>query len=223
MHMLFICCPDIGYSLVTLAQFNTNPSKIHYQYLKRVALYLRQTASWGIIYWQQEPNMLLPDVPFEKLVHATSLPTFPVEINWYKLTGFVDAAYANNLCRHRSTTGYGFLLAGGVVSYRCQIQKLTAVSSTEAEFYAAISAAKVARYFPFILSELGFPQDEPTPLYKDNASTIHMVNARKPTERSRYIDICHFEILDWKERGDIKMHHIPGVINPSDVMTKNLG
>ena len=88
--------------------------------------------------------MLLPDVPFDKLEHPTSLPPFPVKINWYKLTGFVDAAYANKLRRRRSTTGYGFSLAGGVVSYRCQLQKLTAVSSTEAEFYAAVSAAKVA-------------------------------------------------------------------------------
>ena len=123
LYAYVICRPDIGYSLVTLAQFNTNPSKIHYRYLKHVALYLRQTASWGIIYWRQEPNMLLPDVPFDKLEHPTSLPTFPAEINWYKLTGFVDAAYANELRRRRSTTGYGFSLAGGVVSYRCQLQK----------------------------------------------------------------------------------------------------
>ena len=85
LYVYVICCPDIGYSLVTLAQFNTNHSKIHHQYLKQVALYLHQTASWGIIYWCQEPNPLLPNIPFEQLVHATGLPSFPVEIdciNW---------------------------------------------------------------------------------------------------------------------------------------------
>ena len=40
LYAYVICRPDIGYSLVTLAQFNTNPSKLHYCYLKCVALYL---------------------------------------------------------------------------------------------------------------------------------------------------------------------------------------
>jgi hypothetical protein len=32
-----------------------------------------------------------------------------------------------------------------------------------------------------------------------------------------------FAIQDWKDNGDILMHHIPGVINPADSLTKPTG
>ena len=45
-------------------------------------------------------------------------------------------------------------------------------------------------------------------------------NARVPTERTRHIDIRFFAIQGWKEQGDIILRHIPGIINPSDDLTK---
>ena len=50
-----------------------------------------------------------------------------------------------------------------------------------------------------------------------------MVNALVPTERSRHIDIQHFAMQDWKEAGDATLSIIPGIINPSDALTKPLG
>ena len=67
--------------------------------------------------------------------------------------------------------------------------RLNAQSSTEAEFIAAVTAAKTAIYLRSVLNELGFQQDEPTPIYEDNASAIEIINAQKPTERSRHIEI----------------------------------
>jgi hypothetical protein len=136
---------------------------------------------------------------------------------------YVDAAHANDLRHRRSTTGYGFTLNGGAVSYRSKTQSFTATSSTEAEFIAAVSAAKSAKYLRAILGELGFPQSFPTPIYIDNISAIQIINARRPPERSRHIDIQAFAIQDWKDNNDILMHHIPGVINPSDSLTKPTG
>jgi hypothetical protein len=57
----------------------------------------------------------------------------------------------------------------------------------------------------------------------DNEAAIAMINERKPTTRSCHIDIQHFAIQEWRQRGDIIMHHIPGIINPSDQATKALG
>ena len=50
-----------------------------------------------------------------------------------------------------------------------------------------------------------------------------MINANKPTGRSRHIDIRFFPIQDWKDAKSITMKHIPGVINPADDLTKPLG
>ena len=148
---------------------------------------------------------------------------FPRSAQPDQLVGYVDAAYANDLRNRHSTTGYAFVLCGGAVSYRTKTQSITATSSTEAEFLAAVLAAKQAKYLRAILKELQFEQLLPTPIHEDNMSAIKMVNARVPTERSRHIDIQHFAIQDWKDNGDIVMNFIPGVINPADDLTKPLG
>ena len=115
-------------------------------------------------------------------------------------------------------------MAGGVVAYRCKTQSVTATSSTEAEFIAAVSAAKSVLYLRSILLELGRPQMTPTMIYEDNASAINMINHSVPTERSRHIDIQMFAIQSWvTDKKAILLAHIPGVINPADALTKPLG
>ena len=64
-----------------------------------------------------------------------------------------------------------------------------------------MAAAKAAEYFRMILDELGFKQTLPMQMYGNNQDAIMMVNAKKPTERSRHIDIQYFAIQEWKERG----------------------
>jgi hypothetical protein len=76
--------------------------------------------------------------------------------------------------------------------------------------------------FRSILIELGYSPLGPTILYEDNASAIKMINAGKPTERSRHIDIQHFVIQDWRQQGALTMKAIPGILNPSDDLTKAL-
>jgi hypothetical protein len=153
----------------------------------------------------------------------SDLPEFSQLPAPLQLTGLVDAAHANDLRNQRSITGYTLILNHGVVAYRSKPQTVTATSSTEAGFIAAVSAAKAAKYLRAILLDLGFLQTLPTPIYIDNASAIQIINARRPTDRSRHIDIQAFAIQDWKDNGDILMHHIPGVINPSDSLTKPTG
>jgi len=53
---------------------------------------------------------------------------------------------------------------------------MIATSSTEAEFMAAVHAAKTVRYLQSVLKELGFVQEQPTILYKDNEAAIAMIN-----------------------------------------------
>lgn len=151
-----------------------------------------------------------------------ALPSFP-SFGLQELIGFVDAAHANDLRLRRSTTGFAFLFAGGAIVYKSKTQSITATSSTEAEFIAAVHASKSLLYIRYILTELGFPPTGPTRLYIDNASAIKMINARQPTDRSRHIDIQYFALQDWKAQGHLVALHIDGVNNPSDDLTKPLG
>ena len=131
--------------------------------------------------------------------------------------------YANDQRKRQSTAGFVFTYCGGAIVYRSKIQSITAISSTEVEFLAAVSCAKIALYLRSILFELGFPCIGPTCIYEDNASTIDIVNSTIPTERAWHIYIQYFAIQDWKEWGCIELIHIPGKLNPSDNLTKALG
>ncbi|KAI2490764.1 hypothetical protein MHU86_23811 [Fragilaria crotonensis] len=140
-----------------------------------------------------------------------------------ELAGYVDAAHATDLTTRRSITGLVFMLGGGPLAYKSKIQSTVSTSSTEAEFLAAVHAAKIAKYLRSILLELGYPQLEPTTLFEDNAAAILMVNASRPTPRARHIDIQHFALQEWKANGEIVLSHIPGVVNSADSLTKSLG
>ena len=216
-----VCRLDIAFAVTLLSRFASAPAREHYAALKNIAKYLRKTKDWGIVYWREKPVESLPTVPMDHPPLDALLPSFPVH-KLLQLVGFVDAAHATDIPSRRSITGLVFCLAGGAIAYKSKLQATVATSSTEAEFIAAVHAAKLAKYLRSVLLEFGFPQDGPTPLYEDNMAAIAMINERKPTPRSRHIDIQHFAIQEWQQRGIIVMHHIPGVINVADQATKAL-
>ena len=54
----------------------------------------------------------------------------------------VDADSARNVDIRRSTTGYVYTLGGTVVSWGSQLQKIIALSTTEAEYVIITEASK---------------------------------------------------------------------------------
>ena len=54
----------------------------------------------------------------------------------------VDADSAGNVDIRRSTIGYVYTLGGTAVSWVSQLQKIVAISTTEAEYVAIIEASK---------------------------------------------------------------------------------
>ena len=106
----------------------------------------------------------------------------------------MDAAHANNIRRRRSKTGYAFLLNVGIFSCCSKTQSTTAMSNTEAEFLAAVTATKHAKRFCAVLLKIRYPQDGPTPLCEGNMSAINVINNCVLTEQSCHIEIQHFAI-----------------------------
>lgn len=216
-----ICRLDIGFAVTFLARFALAPHQDHYLALKNVVRYLRRTIDWGLVYWRPSPISELPAVPLDQPSIDPSLPSFPAS-PLDQLVGFVDASYAADPKTRRSITGIVFCYAGAAIAYKSKLQTTVATSSTESEFYAAVHAAKIAKYLRSVLDELGFPCQGPTPLFEDNQAAIAMVNECRPTPRVRHLDIQHFAIQEWRARGIIQLFHIPGVINAADQQTKPL-
>jgi hypothetical protein len=181
------------------------------------------TKIWGLLYWRNTLLLTLPHGDFQILTPNPTLADFPQPHSSIELAGYVDAAHATDLVTRRSITGLVFMFCGGPLAYKSKIQSTVSTSSTEAEFLAAVHAAKIAKYLWSILSELGYPQVGPTTLFEDNAAAILMVNASRPTPRARHIDIQHFALQEWKAANEMVLSHIPGVVNSADSLTKSLG
>jgi hypothetical protein len=59
-----------------------------------------------------------------------------------QLCGFVDSDMAGDIDSRKSTTGYVFTLGGASISWVSRLQKIVALSTTEAEYVAAVEACK---------------------------------------------------------------------------------
>ena len=151
MYVYVTCQPDIGYAVTTLSKFSSFPINYHYTCLRGVVQYLSRTKKWGICYHRTcteskfhknlDPGNFMDEPP----PLPDKFPSFPA-YNPAKLTAYTDAAYGNNPCKRCSTTGFAICLAGGAVVFRSKTQKVTALSSIESEFFAAVSTAKVVLF-----------------------------------------------------------------------------
>ena len=200
MYAYVTCCPDIGYSICCFSKFSTCLSELHFNILKGVVIYLKQTKHWGIRYHLQAPTQHTGLDPGcfkgEPLLLPDGCLVFPNHPAGPNLIYFVDAAYANELRKRRSTTGYVIMLAGDAIAWRSKIQSTTALSSTEAKFYAAVSAAKVCLFLRHVFNYLEQSPIDPTLIYEDNEACINVVNARHSTNCTRYIGNPSFKIQD---------------------------
>jgi hypothetical protein len=120
--------PDLCFPVSVLCRSLDNPKQVHVDLLKQVYAYLRVNRDRGLFY-----------------------PTG----SSMEVSGYVDAAYANNES-YRSTPGYCFAVGSCLVSWYSKRQSVVAQSSAEAEYYSASDAANEAVWFKELVTELGY-------------------------------------------------------------------
>lgn len=137
--------PDISFAISVVSM--ANPGKEHWQSVKWILCYLKGSMDVGIVFDMNDERK-------------------------DQITDFVDADYARELDKRRSTTGHVFLLAGAPVSWKSTLQSSIALSTTEAEYMAAAEAAKEALWLRRLVSEFGLVQI--TKIHCDSQSVIHL-------------------------------------------------
>ena len=76
------------------------------------------------------------------------------------------------------------------IMWKSKMQKNTALSTAEAEYYSASMAGCEVLYLRALLHRLGFAQKKPTPVYEDNTACIEWGNnVIGGRERAKHIDI----------------------------------
>ena len=114
MYAMVCTRPNIGHAVGVVSRFMSNPGKVHWEAVKWILRYLRGTTDKCLYFGKGE----------------------------LKVQGFVDADFGGEVDHRKSTTGYIFTVGNTAVSWMSQLQKIVALSTTEAEYVAVTEANK---------------------------------------------------------------------------------
>eukprot|EP00286_Rhodomonas_abbreviata_P021100 CAMPEP_0181305828 /NCGR_PEP_ID=MMETSP1101-20121128/9952_1 /TAXON_ID=46948 /ORGANISM="Rhodomonas abbreviata, Strain Caron Lab Isolate" /LENGTH=1956 /DNA_ID=CAMNT_0023411799 /DNA_START=677 /DNA_END=6547 /DNA_ORIENTATION=+ len=198
--LMYLSCftrPDISYAVNQCAKFMSNPGPAHMLAAKRIIKYLAGTKDKRITYTRTN--------------NAAEANVF---------TCYADADHAGDPDSRRSVTGYVTTLNGGAVSWQSVRQQVTALSSAEAEFYAASVAGTDVQYVRRLAEELGYPQLLPTPVFEDNMACIFMSESAAMYHKARHIDTRVYHLRELVKDGVVKLFKIPTESQVADSLTK---
>jgi hypothetical protein len=163
MYLAITSHPDIAYSVGVLARFNSNPGPLHWKAAKHLLRYCKGTMDMKLVYGPNDSSE-----PF---------------------TSYSDADHGGNPDNGRSTGGYVIKVGSGAVSWSSKLQSLVALSTTKAEYIAAVDAGKEIVWMRQFLGELGYPQHGPSILQMDNQSAISVSKNPEHHGRMKHLDL----------------------------------
>ena len=135
---------------------------------------------------------------------------------------YCDADHGGNVDSGKSTGGDLITIAGGAVSWASKLQSIVALSTTEAEYIAAVEGAKEVVWMRQLLSEFGLRVSGPSALRVDNQATISASNNPEHHGRIKHLDLRFYWLRDTVAAGIITPEFIPTSEQPADIFTKPL-
>ena len=173
-YALTIYQVDISPALITLSHQSAAPSKIHYDAVKKIILYLHATKHHGLTYWWSNPREDLPCIPHPGTITANEKwAKFNDMYDLLTLRGTCDATWAPDKKQWQSMGGIVLLLSGAAIYYQKNLQPTRALRTSESEINKIADAGKVALFIWWIMDELQIYQYLPTPIKCDNHGTTH--------------------------------------------------
>lgn len=194
-HAAIFSRPDISYAVSQLSQFLTKPTATHMTAGRRVLRYLKGTATLCIMYEFGKDLIIF---------------------------GFSDASWAGDKNDRKSTTGYIFIFAGGIISWTVHKQSTVAHSSMEPEYMALSDAAREAIARFYLLHELNLKIPAPL-ICSDNQGALAIAENPTNYQRATHIDLRYHFIRHVLEKGQIRIDYIPSAEQPADGLTKAVG
>ena len=102
------------------------------------------------------------------------------------------------------------------------MQKIVALSVTEAETIAAVQCAQEMMLTYKIVISMGLKVKLPMMLEVDNKGAVGLANSWSHGGRTKHMQVRNYWLRELKEKELIKVKWIPGKTNVADMLTKNL-
>jgi hypothetical protein len=187
--------PDLSFSVGVASRFMQTPKESHVSAVKQILRYLKGTTNFGLKYCKGGDG---------------------------KLVGYSDSSYGTDVEDRTGTTGMAFYYSGNLITWASQKQHTVALSSCEAEFMAATSAACQALWLRNMLSDITGSEAQTVELKVDNQSAIALMKNPVFHGRSKHINTKYHFIRQCVERDQIEVKHVSGDLQKADTSTKAL-
>ena len=197
--------------------------------LKHLASYLDGTPDHGVLLQATEEGQVLfgfwKDNDF--IVDEATVPDVSSRAQ-FNIEAFSDSSWADCKSTRKSTSSGCIFLNGALVMSICRTQASIALSSCEAELYAAnglmVECIYLFRLCKFLCGdEIDVGSDMvQQKLCMDSSSALALVR-RTGTGRLKHIEIKQFYLQNLLRQNVFTIHKIGTKLNPADLNTKRLG
>ncbi|CAH9146107.1 unnamed protein product [Cuscuta epithymum] len=188
--------PDLAYAVAFASRFMEAPTIQHWAVVKQILRYIQGTLNYGCCYKSTGSKV--------------------------QLVGYSDSDFAGDCDDRKSTSGIAFFIGNNIVTWTSQKQKVVALSSCEAEYVAASSAACQGVWLSRLIGELTGIGDQQFKLLVDNKSAIALCKNPVYHGRSKHIDTRFHYIRDCIETGKMDVDYVGTNGQLADILTKAL-
>ncbi|GKC01425.1 zinc finger, CCHC-type containing protein, partial [Tanacetum coccineum] len=183
MHAITTCTrPDIAFVMGKLSRYTSNLGTQHCQAIQRVLKYLKKTIYYRLTY--------------------TGYPSV--------LEGYIDASWISNTEYNSSTSGWVFLLEGGVISWASK--KQTCITGKEVEWLKNL----------LLDISLWSKPIAPISIHFDSAATLAKAYSQIYNEKSRHLGVRHSMIRELITNEVVSIEFVRSQQNLVDHLTKGL-
>ena len=213
--------PDITAIVSLLSAHSHKPSQAHLDSAMHVIKYLASTSSIGLYYTSNNKEA------FHAFVHFPSNDNDSLQAycdaNW----GPMDASVPKpglvppeqSLDSLWSLSGWFIMNAGAPIAWGCARHKDTAQSSCQAEVHSINETTRLVLEYKLLFRDLNLPLDHTVEIKNDNQGAIQWSKGTT-TKKMRWVDLRENLVRENVLNSTVKISHIPGKVNLSDIFTK---
>ena len=195
--------PDLAYAAAMYSRRTQNATSALLLQAERSFMYAYHTRDIGITYARSiDTHLSSAWAPYSHL----------------DICGSSDADWSVR----RSTSGWEFRFAGGIVAWGAKKQPSIALSTMQAEIMSGSMAACEAVFLRGIYTDLGHAPRGPTVLYMDNTAAISLASDPVNHDKAKHIERRHLHIRELRARGVVDVRYVKSEQNTADMFTKHL-
>jgi hypothetical protein len=187
MYVIVSSIPKISQAVGVISKHMSNPSRVHWDVVKRVFKYFHS---------------------YYSLCYHSNVTKYEIYLDIY---GYFYLNWVGGVDSRRSTSAYAFTLFGSMISWMSKRCAMVALSTTKVEFMAATHACKEAIWIKRLCSYIRIKQDA-MKIYCDNQSVICLAKNLTFYARTKHIDVQYHFFREMVEDGKVKFFKLETLI-----------